>query len=327
MLLVQYKQQLELIPLPGVTLGGVKHLAKDFSDQVTGSFSSLHDSLHRTWSMFGGPIIKHLALGLQPSLPRLWWCLTGLLTFIPIHACFPKPAGSHKYQAPGMMDLVISSYTPTLSALLRAQQNQPSPPFSMLAVAQPEGGCNGCPLPCAKSEMEVVQSLSTSQPRILMGYDATVNTVADALTTCTWAHLACHGLQDPVKPMDSAFAMYDNPLTLAKIAQSSLHHAQFAFLSACQSAKGSTALPNESLHIAAGLQFAGFQSVVGTMWSIHDEDGLFLAEQFYKHVFKNDATLPHASDTASALHQAVQHLHKEKNVSAARWVPFIHIGI
>jgi CHAT domain-containing protein len=41
-----------------------------------------------------------------------------------------------------------------------------------------------------------------------------------------------------------------------------------AFLSACETAKGDEAVPDEALHLAATLMFAGFRAVVATMWSV-----------------------------------------------------------
>ncbi|KAG1736710.1 hypothetical protein EDD22DRAFT_852227 [Suillus occidentalis] len=41
-------------------------------------------------------------------------------------------------------------------------------------------------------------------------------------------------------------------------------HAEFAFLPACNTAVGDKETPNEIIHLAAGLQFSGFKSVVGT---------------------------------------------------------------
>jgi CHAT domain-containing protein len=253
--------------------------------------------------------------------------MTGPLTSVPIHACSPKPTGSRKHRGLGMIDLVVSSYTPTISTLLQAQKKHNPSHHQVLAVALPEGGYRQDPLLCALSEVEAVQhGLPMFQQRILVGVDATINGVVGALSSCTWAHFACHGLQDPDKPMDSAFVVQDGFLSLAKIAQSLSPNAQFAFLCACQTAKGSNILPNESLHMAAGLQFAGFKSVVGTMWSINDNDGLFIAEKFYQHVIRGNS-LPQPSDAAYALHQAVQDLCKEKNVPAVCWVPFVHFGI
>jgi CHAT domain-containing protein len=39
-----------------------------------------------------------------------------------------------------------------------------------------------------------------------------------------------------------------------------------AFLSACQTAMGDETTPDEMMHLAAALLFAGFRSVVATMW-------------------------------------------------------------
>jgi CHAT domain-containing protein len=252
--------------------------------------------------------------------------MPGVLAFIPIHACSPKPSRHYKHRHPGMMDLVVSSYIPTLSALLHAQKRHDSSLY-MLAVAVPEGRDGQPPLPCALSEVEVIQQkLCTPQKTVLVGQKATITAVSDALSACSWAHFACHGLQDPAEPMSSALVMEDGQLSLTRIAQSLSPKAQFAFLSACQTAKGSTYLPNESLHMVAGMQFAGFRSVVGTMWSIRDEDGFFITENFYENIRKNNIH-PQASDAAHALHHAVHKLYTEKNAPAARWVPFIHVGV
>ena len=232
-------------------------------------------------------------------------------------------------EAPGMMDLVISSYTPTISSLLRSHKLKPPESLSILAVAQPEAIDGWNPLPCARHEVEILRSLvtpQTQQSTVLIGSEATVNSVTEALRKCTWAHFACHAFQDSEQPTKSALLMHDGHLTLARVVQFPLHDAQFAFLSACQSATGSTFLPNESVHIAAGLQFAGFRSVVGTMWAIADIDGPFISKRFYEHLYANGTSLPHAEDTALALHLAVRQL-RDQSVALERWVPFIHFGV
>jgi tetratricopeptide (TPR) repeat protein len=330
-LIIRSGQELELVPFSGVTIGDVERLVESLSTEVTafedGGCSSLSDSLHETWSLFGNSIVKHLLSDSKMTLPRVWWYMTGPLTFIPIHACFPKPSRNRRREAPGMMDLVISSYTSTISALLRAQKLQISPPFRMLAIAQPEAIGEAGPLLSAMSEVESLQSvIGPRESTTLVGQKATVDEVASALERCTWAHFACHAFQDLNQPTKSAFLMHDGHLTLSHLAQSPLRKAQFAYLSACQSAKGSKFLPNESVHIAAGLQLVGFRSVVGTMWSIDDEDGAFVAKQFYEHLFKDNNSYPHASDTAHALHLAVQQLRRNR-APLSQWVPFIHIGI
>ena len=242
-----------------------------WKENIEQQVDPLQDLLHQSWSLLGGPIVQRLkdsgVVRSGLSSCRVWWCLTGSLAFLPIHASLPRPHKADGHSV-GMMDIVVSSYTPTLSALLRSQQHQTSPSFHMLAVGQPNSR-HHLPLHCVEAEMKVIYDLlSADQVTFLKDNDATVNAVAAAMSNCTWAHFACHGTQDHEQPMDSGLLMDNNCLlTLSRISQSSLEWAEFAFLSSCESATGSKALSNESVHLAAGLQFVGFRGVIGTMWS------------------------------------------------------------
>src|ERR1700749_2538392 len=63
--------------------------------------------------------------------PRLWWCPTGILSFLPLHA-----AGLYSRGAPPgskLSDFVVSSYIPTLSSLIDSTAHSPPP-----SVAQPK---------------------------------------------------------------------------------------------------------------------------------------------------------------------------------------------
>ncbi|KAG2131230.1 uncharacterized protein EDB93DRAFT_1164327 [Suillus bovinus] len=75
-----------------------------------------------------------------------------------------------------------------------------------------------------------------------------------------------------MQPYNSHFVMRDQPLTLLDIMERDNPHAEFAFLSACPShtAVGDEKTPDEVIHLAAGLQFSGFKSVVGTLWEVDD---------------------------------------------------------
>jgi len=64
-----------------------------------------------------------------------------------------------------------------------------------------------------------------------------------------------------------------------------LPEAEFAFLSACQTAAGDEKLLEETVHLAAGMLVAGYQSVVVTMWSIKDNDAPMIADEVYSKLF------------------------------------------
>ncbi|KAG1846177.1 CHAT domain-containing protein [Suillus subalutaceus] len=56
------------------------------------------------------------------------------------------------------------------------------------------------------------------------------------------------------------------------------------FFSACETAVGDHDTPDEVIHLAAGLQFAGVKSVIGTLWKVNDSTVQRLVEAFYKNL-------------------------------------------
>jgi CHAT domain-containing protein len=57
----------------------------------------------------------------------------------------------------------------------------------------------------------------------------------------------------------------DDHFTLLDIMDRDIPCAEFAFLSACHTAVGGKKTPDEVIHLAAGFQFSGLKSVVGTL--------------------------------------------------------------
>ncbi|KAI6112350.1 hypothetical protein EDD17DRAFT_1422007, partial [Pisolithus thermaeus] len=74
------------------------------------------------------------------------------------------------------------------------------------------------------------------------------------------AHFACHGQQDIQQPYKSYFEMdRGEKLTLLDLIDAGKPRSEFAFLLACHTAMGDKATPDEVIHLAAGLQIAGFE--------------------------------------------------------------------
>lgn len=96
---------------------------------------------------------------------------------------------------------------------------------------------------------------------------ATVEEVINHLRSSHVVHFACHGKQDASNPLNSSLILHDGKrLDMTQIMAQPLPNASLAFLSACKTAMGSDSLPDEAMHFAASLLFAGFRGVVGTMW-------------------------------------------------------------
>jgi len=139
-------------------------------------------------------------------------------------------------------------------------------------------------------------------------------------------HLACHGIQDSLDPTNSAFMLHDGSLPLSVLMTKATVSAELAFLSACQTATGDEKLPEEAVHLTAGMLSIGYKSVIGTMWSIGDEDAPIVADEVYTRLLQFDAN-EERSRVALALHESVGHLREKVGEQAfLRWIPFVHFG-
>jgi len=174
--------------------------------------------------------------------------------------------------------------------------------------------------------MEYIRSRAQSNSiELVEAHDGagTVERVLEQMGQCNWIHLACHGVQDLHTPTKSAFILADGHLKLEEIIKYPLPHAEFAFLSACQTAAGDAKLADEAVHLAAGMMLAGYRSVIATMWSMYDEDGPVVTDMVYSELLK-DGKADHTR-AAYALHKAVQKLRLSGRPFLA-WMPFIHMG-
>ncbi|OAX44469.1 hypothetical protein K503DRAFT_764886 [Rhizopogon vinicolor AM-OR11-026] len=280
--------------------------------------------LRELWQHIIAPIVKALKGLIRPH-SRIWWCPTAEFTLLPLHA-----AGSYVKSGDNLSYFYISSYTPTLAALIRARQQVPRdasfPHF--VAIGQGNPG-TGKKLPRVAAELrDVAQSvMATPHFTSLADSDATVKQALDALSRHEWLHLACHGLPDREKPFDSSFAMYDGPLTITNIIhlqRPPLHNPEFAFLSACHTTVGHAFSPDEAIHLAAAMQFSGFRSVIGSMWSVDDKVVGQIVSAFYENMFDRSGRLD-CTRAAVALHKAVRKLRKQ--IPIEQQIVFIHIGV
>jgi len=93
----------------------------------------------------------------------------------------------------------------------------------------------------------------------------TARSVLESVSEANMLHLAFHGYQDRGYALQSGFVM-DEMLSVSQLLSLNLSRAFFAFLSACETAKGDEKQPDQAIHLAATMLFVGFRSVIGTMW-------------------------------------------------------------
>jgi CHAT domain-containing protein len=77
-----------------------------------------------------------------------------------------------------------------------------------------------------------------------------------------WSHMVAHG-QKAIKWLQWLLRKLSNAGS-ERIRNSM----SLAFLSACETAKGDEGTPDEAMHLAAAVLFAGFRGVVATMWFV-----------------------------------------------------------
>lgn len=145
----------------------------------------------------------------------------------------------------------------------------------MTAVIQPQSKFSS-PLPATIEELGNIRKKVPAQWLTALGdtTDATVNQALSHLLQSSIVHFACHGKQDPANPLDSGLVLSDDRLKVSEIMRrrggaenTDLgKRMSLAFLSACETAKGDDDVPDEAMHLAATLLFAGFRGVVATMW-------------------------------------------------------------
>lgn len=124
------------------------------------------------------------------------------------------------------------------------------------------------PLPNAQLEVNGIQAvISTCAPcHEERAICSSVEDVLRQVEGATILHLACHGFQRQGHPLESGFVLQDGILTVSQLMSLNLPHAFLAFLSACESARSDERQPNQAIALATTMLFAGFKSVIGTMW-------------------------------------------------------------
>jgi len=279
------------------------------------------------WDQIAAPVLDALGITGPPEpgepWPRLWWCPTGLLSLLPLHAAgHHTPQGLRRHES--VLDRVVPSYTPTLRALLEARSNSSlaTDTTARLLVVALTATPGQLPLPDVARESQLLTRLFGDSRTVLDGPAATWATVREQLPRHGWVHFSCHGDQDLTDPSRGGILLHDRLLTIAEISEGQ-YHGDFAFLSACKTATGGVALPDEAITLAAALHYTGYQHVIGTLWSVLDATAATVAEAVYTDLTSVGIFEPRRA--APALHSAIQRL-RDAGKPLSQWTPFTHTG-
>jgi tetratricopeptide (TPR) repeat protein len=322
--------------------------ASDPSSARIAAQRDIRDVLAWLWDAVTGPVLDALGhtgpiTGDHGNRPRVWWVPGGLLGLLPIHA-----AGHHTHRADPdfrartVLDRVISSYTPTITALAHSRRHElrPTGPDRALIVAMPT--TPGLPddgrLPHVDGEAEFLRGRFPAATLLTTGHSGdgngqdrlpTTARVLSRLATASVAHFACHGHSDPADPSQSRLLLHDwrtSPLTVTALAHLDLDHVRLAYLSACSTAQTlNRGLVDESIHLTSAFQIAGFPHVIGTLWSVTDQVAAKITDEFYRRLDNGTDRLD-IEHTAQALHDTIRAARDELPVTPSLWAAHVHAG-
>jgi tetratricopeptide (TPR) repeat protein len=285
------------------------------------------------WDCVAEPVLRHLGFCDIPECdwPRVHWILGGLANLFPIHA-----AGD--FQSPGstVLDRVISSYSPTLKALIHAYDrainldsaSDPESSAMIVCMEHTPGLVEKKQLTNALAECNSVQRrLQDITSEILL--NPTRDEVLSGLTKCTIVHFACHGVSDQGDPSKSKLLLRDwrqRPLNFRILSKTWLSRCRLAYLSACGSAENKNLeLSDESVHLVGGFQIADVPTVIGTSWKIDDSESATVVERFYAELLE-DSDIAYIRRAGKALHKAVRY-QRDNGARPLIWGATIRYGV
>ncbi|MGP3962246.1 CHAT domain-containing protein [Nonomuraea sp. 3N208] len=280
----------------------------------------LLDTLGWLWDVLAEPVLRDLGLTEPPedgSWPRLWWSPTGPLNSLPLHA-----AGHHAIAGASVLDRVVTSYTPTLRALLHSRSRTVPSRRAGLTVAMPATPGHAA-LP--ETAGEAVEVNARMRGLALIGPQASRTAVLAALPGATVAHFACHASSNPYDPSASHLLLDDGPLSVTDISRLHLDDAELAYLSACATARGSAKLADEAIHLASAFQLAGYAQAVATLWEISDHVAATMAADFHREL-RETIDAPVRIPGALALHLATRRMRAARPGQPSAWAAFLHSG-
>lgn len=269
--------------------------------------ADLSSTLGWLWDVVVAPLEDRLS----SASGRVWWCVTGGLGLLPMHAAGSEERG-------WLMDRVVSSYAPTLRALIDARRRTLGETsgrgmgvISTLGDVESLVGADG-PLRDVVDRSLVVTDSST-----------TVTSALHVLEHCSSVHFDCHATQNLAAPGEGGFILGNGRLRVFDLARATGPR-DFAGLAACDSAASGSELSNESITLATALHYAGFRHVVGALWELRDDVARRAFDSIYRDIAGTNGL--ELESVAESLARVVRDLRDECPQDPYTWASLIHLG-
>jgi CHAT domain-containing protein len=262
---------------------------------------SLVQSTHAHLTELYQELIAPVASRLKAS--HLVFVPHGLLHYVPFHALYD---GTEH-----LIERHTVSYSPSASIFAVSQSR----------TANSSGGALlfGIPDPQAPAILEEVQALANvlEGAELFIGQNATEQVLRNRGPRSRMIHIATHGHFRQDNPMFSAIRMADSYLSLFDLYQLRLP-VELITLSGCSTGLNVVSAGDELIGMARGLMHAGAQSLILSLWDVHDKSTAEFMTVFYR-------LLREGKNKAAALRGAMLAL-RSSYPHPYQWAPFILVG-
>jgi CHAT domain-containing protein/lipopolysaccharide biosynthesis regulator YciM len=266
---------------------------------------TVRDSLLQTTQAHLKELHDELIAPVAPKLKanHLIFVPHGLLHYVPFHALFD--GNQH------VIDRFTVSYSPSASiySLCQTRTANTSGPSLVFGIPDPQ----------APAILDEVQALTSvlDQAELFIGQNATANVLRDKGPASRLIHIATHGRFRQDNPMFSAIRLGDSFLSLFDLYQLRLP-VELITLSGCSTGLNVVAAGDELIGLARGLLHAGAQSLILSLWDVHDKSTAEFMSVFYR-------SLGQGQSKAVALRAAMLEL-RASYPHCYQWAPFILVG-
>ena len=227
----------------------------------------------------------------------------GPLHYVPFHALFDG--------AQHLIDQYSVSYSPSASifALCEGRTANTSGPSLVFGIPDPQA-------PAILDEVQAISGV-LKEAEVFVGDNANDKALRDRGPSSRLIHIATHGRFRQDNPMFSAIRMGDSFLSLFDLYQLQLP-VELITLSGCSTGLNVVAAGDELIGLSRGLLHAGAQSLILSLWDVHDKSTSEFMTAFYRE-------LSSGQPKAEALRTAMLEL-RSRYPHCYQWAPFILVG-
>jgi CHAT domain-containing protein len=242
--------------------------------------------------------IRHLL-----EVRRLVFVQHGLLHYVPFHALHDG--------ASYLVDQFAISYAPSASIYAHCQTKSVNAAGHSLILGVPDERT-----PAIRAEVDALAQI-LPDPKLFVGEAATEEVLQTYGPRSKSVHIATHGYFRQDNPMFSSIRLGASHLSLYDMAHLQLP-VELVVLSGCATGLNVVTPGDELMGLVRGLLQAGAQSLVLSLWDVHDDSTKEFMVEFY-------TELQQGRSRAEAMQTASIRL-RERRPHPYHWAPFLLIG-